>query len=71
LEFEFMQSLNNDYELQFSDNLFILYKYTLDIPLSSKDIMRLAKSFEFSNTNYIKNYPELFEEILLENIKNK
>ncbi|MBZ9634650.1 TerB N-terminal domain-containing protein [Clostridium sp. FP1] len=71
LAFEFIQSLNNAYELQFSDNLFILCKYNLDIPLTSKDIMRLAKSFEFSNTNYIKNYPEIFEEILLENIKNK
>ena len=71
LAFEFMQSLNNDYELQFSDNLFILCKYSLDISLTSKDIMRLAKSFEFKNTNYIKNYPEIFEEVLLENIKNK
>lgn len=71
LAFEFMQSLDKDYELQFSDNLFILCKYSLDIPLISKDIMRLAKSFEFSNINYIKNYPEMFEEILLGSIRNK
>ncbi|MBU3184279.1 TerB N-terminal domain-containing protein [Clostridium estertheticum] len=71
LAFEFMQSLNNDFELKFSDNLFILCKYSLDIPLTSKDIMRLAKPFEFTNTNYIKNYPEIFEEMLQENIKSK
>lgn len=71
LTFEFMQSLDKDYELQFSDSLFIFCKYSLDIPLTAKDIMRLAKSFEFSNTNYIKNYPKIFEELLLDNIQTK
>jgi len=33
--------------------------------------MRLAKSFEFSNTNYIKNFPEIFQEMLQENIKSR
>lgn len=70
LAFEFMYSLDKDYKLQFSENLFILCKYNLDIPLTAKDIMRLAKSFEFSNMNYIKNYPEIFEETLLESIEN-
>lgn len=68
---EFMKSLDKDYELQFSDNLYVFCKYGLDIPLAVKDIMRLAKSFEFSNANYIKNNPEMFEELLLANIQNK
>lgn len=71
LAFEFMQSLDKDYEFEFSNNLFILCKYSLDISLTSKDIMRLAKSFEFKNTNYIKKYPEIFENILLDNLRSK
>jgi len=71
LTFEFVQSLDKEYELHFSDNLFILCKYGLNIPLTTKDIMRLAKSFEFANANYIKNYPDIFEEILLVNIRTK
>lgn len=71
LAIKFIQSLDKEYELQFSDNLFILCKYCLDISLTSKDIMRLAKSFEFKNVNYIKNYPEIFESILLDKLRSR
>jgi uncharacterized protein YdcH (DUF465 family) len=71
LALSFMSSLDKEYELKFSDNLFLLCKYGLNIPLTAKDIMRLAKSFEFGNANYIKNYSELFEEILQDTIKEK
>ncbi len=71
LAYKFMNSLDKDFELHFSDNLFILCKFSLDIPLTAKDIMRLAKSFEFSNMNYIKNNPELFVEILANNMTEK
>lgn len=52
---KFMDSLDKDYEYNFSPNLFLLCKYSLDIPLTAQDLMRLAKSFEFTNRNYIKN----------------
>lgn len=66
---KFVQSIDHDYELNFSDNLYLLCKFGLEIPLSAKDIMRMAKTFEFTNLNYIKKYPEMFEEILVENIQ--
>lgn len=71
LAYEFMKSLDKEFEYQFSDNLFILCKHSLDIPISSKDIMRMAKSFEFTKLNYIKNYPDIFEEVLRRNIITK
>lgn len=68
---KFMQSLDKEYELNFSANLFLLCKYSLNLTLNSKDIIRLAKSFEFTKTNYIKNFPDLFEELLTSNISKK
>lgn len=62
---EFISSLDKDYELHFSDNLFLICYYSFKIPIEPKDIMRMAKTFEFTNNNYIKKYPELFEESLL------
>lgn len=62
----FLQSLDKDYELNFPSNMFLLCNYGLDIPLTCKDLMRLAKAFEFENLNYIKKYPELFESHLRE-----
>lgn len=61
-----MQSLDKDFELNFPSNMFLLCNYGLDIPLTCKDLMRLAKAFEFENLNYIKKYPELFESHLRE-----
>ena len=68
---KFIQSIDHNYELDFSDNLYLLCKFELGIPISAKDMMRMAKTFEFTNLNYIKKYPDTFEEILLENIEKK
>lgn len=68
---EFYHSLDKNYELCFSDNLYMLCKMGLDIPLTAKDLMRIAKTFEFSNQNYIKKYPEIFETKLLEEMQIK
>ena len=68
---KFVRSIDHDFELIFSDNLYLLCMFGLDIPLSAKDIMRMAKTFEFTNLNYIKKYPELFEDLLLANMQQK
>ena len=46
--------------------MLLLCKYGLDMPLFPQDIMRVAKSFEFENNNYIKKYPDLFKAYLSE-----
>lgn len=66
LVIKFIQSLDKDHELAFFDNLFLICYYSFDLPLLPKDIVRMAKTFEFNNMNYIKKYPDLF----LENLKN-
>lgn len=71
LALKFMKSLDKDYEYNFSDNLFVLCKYSLEIPMTARDIMRMSKSFEFTKGTYIKEYPEVFEETLCEVIKEK
>ncbi len=63
---EFYLSLDKDHELCFSDDLFLLCKLGLKQPLTPRDLMRMAKSFEFTNQNYIKKYPDIFEEKLSE-----
>lgn len=57
----FFDSLDKEHEFNIPDNLYLLCKFGLDIPLSPKDIMRMSKTFEFDNTNYIKKYPQIFE----------
>jgi len=71
LVLKFIESLDKEHELAFSDNLFLICYYSFDLPLLPKDIMRMAKTFEFTNLNYIKKYPELFLESLKEAIKQK
>lgn len=61
---EFYESLDKEYEFNFSNNLFLLCKIGLNQNLTPKDIMRMSKSFEFTNQNYIKKYPDLFIEEL-------
>lgn len=61
---EFIKSLDKSYEYQFSDNLFLLCYFSFDIPITSIDIMRMAKSFDFTNTNYIKKHPDIFQQCL-------
>lgn len=67
----FITSIDKEHELAFSDNLFLLSAYSFGIPVYSRDIIRLAKTFEFSNKNYINKYPELFNEIMTAIIKEK
>lgn len=71
LVIKFMKSLDKDHEYNFSSNLFLLCKYSLNLSLTVTDIIRLAKSFEFTKTTYIKNYPDLFAKQLKINIKEK
>jgi hypothetical protein len=59
-----INSLDNDFEYNFSDNLFLLCCHICDRPLNSKDIMRMCKSFDFKNLNYIKKYPSEFHDEL-------
>jgi hypothetical protein len=68
---EFFASLDKDYELKFPANLYLLGKYGLGIPLYAQDIMRMAKDFEFTNLNYIKKYPDMFELVLREQIQSR
>ena len=68
---KFMKSLDKDFEYLFSDNLYLLSSYTADLPLNAKDIMRMAKTFEFTNNTYIKKYPEIFSKHLEGVLKEK
>lgn len=60
LVIKFCESLDKYYEYNFSDNLYLLCKFGLNLPLNASDITRMSKSFGFSKQNYIKNYPDLF-----------
>ncbi|MBD2149804.1 TerB N-terminal domain-containing protein [Pseudanabaena sp. FACHB-1277] len=64
LALEFIASLDKDYKFVFSDNLFLICYFSFAIPLQPSDIMRMAKTFELTKTNYVKNYPEIFKENL-------
>ncbi|MBC8146524.1 MAG: hypothetical protein H8E98_00895, partial [Bacteroidetes bacterium] len=57
-------SLDKSFEYSFSDNLFLLCYFSFEIPVKANDIMRMARTFEFSNLNYIKKHPDVFQEIL-------
>ena len=65
---KFMNSLDKEYEFSFSSNLFLICKYSLGMPLSAVEVMRMAKSFEFTKNNYIKKYPDIFLTMLSQNI---
>lgn len=71
LALEFIKSIDKDHELAFSDNLFVVCYFSFDIPLKAKDLMRMARTFEFTNTNYIKNQPQIFEECLCSVMETK
>ena len=67
----FIKSLDNEYEFGFSDNLFLMSYYSFNVHLLSKDIMRMAKTFGFTNTNYIKKNPDIFLDNLTSVMKEK
>ena len=56
----FFDSIDKNYEFNFSHNLYLFCKMGLNIPLTPSDIIRMSKTFEFSNQNYIKKYPDIF-----------
>lgn len=64
LAISFFKSLDKGHELNFSNDLYLFCKFALHIPLTCKDMIRMAKTFEFNNYNYIKKYPDLFEDNL-------
>jgi len=53
LVLKLIKSLDKEHELAFSDNLFLICYFSFDLPLLPQDIMRMAKTFEFNNMNYI------------------
>jgi len=67
----FINSLNNEYEYNFSENLLLMSYYSFNVPLLPRDIMRMAKSFDFTNMNYIKKNPDVFENNLTRIINNE
>jgi len=71
LAFNFLKSLDHEYELTFPANLLMLCKYAFNEPLTAKEIMRSAKDFNFQNTNYIKKYPDLYQKSLEEQIQRR
>lgn len=66
---KFLNSLDKSYELNFSDNMLLLCKFLLNVPLKAHEIMKSARTFGFTKLNYIKNYPELFEKTMIMNMK--
>jgi hypothetical protein len=68
---EFVNSLDKDHEFNFWDNLFLMCYYSFDLPILPKDIMRMYNTFEWTNTNYIKKYPDIFMENLKKAILEK
>lgn len=66
----FLDSLDKEHEYHFSDSLLLLAFYSFSKPLTSKDVIRLSKSFGYTKTNYVKGYPELFERILTDRIQS-
>lgn len=57
---EFYNSLDKNYEFNFSNNLYLICCFYLEIPITPIDIIRMAKTFEFTNQNYIKKHPDMF-----------
>jgi hypothetical protein len=60
----FIASLDKEYEFNFPYNLFLICYYSFNLPLLPKDIMRMSTTFEFTNRNYIKKNPDIFEKCL-------
>ena len=67
----FIESAGEECKFKFSDNLFLLSVYSFMIPLKSRDIIRLSKTFEFTNKRYISKYPDMFNETMIELLNKK
>jgi hypothetical protein len=69
--FLFLKSLDKAHEFNFSPNLLLMLYVSFGVSLTAPEIMRMAKTFEFTNTNYIKKYPDIFLECLTGVITDK
>lgn len=63
---EFLLSLDKEYEYNIDGDLLLLCLFSFNIPIQPKEIMRFSDTFEFTNKNYIKKYPDIFEKCLIE-----
>jgi hypothetical protein len=68
---EFCNSIDKEYELNFSDDLYLLCKVSFGLPLYPKELMKMAKTFEFTNLNYIKTQPDEYENSLTSILQEK
>lgn len=66
---KFIRSLDKDYEFQIPENLYLLCKFGLNMPITAKDVMYLHKAFGFTNNRYIKNNTGLFLSNLEKNMR--
>jgi len=67
---EYFSSLVNEERKKMTVSLFFYCLYLFDEPILPKDIIEKASAFGFSNTNYIKKYPDLFEEVMKNELTN-
>jgi len=56
--------VSKEYEQYGFVDLLLLSKLLLEMSLSAKEVIKYAKAFGFTNNNYIKNYPDMFEKSL-------
>ena len=66
-----MNSLDKDYESDFSVDLFLLCKHQLNLPLTARDLMKMAKAFDFKKNTYIKQQSEMFTAALTDVLRLK
>ena len=59
---------NEDIDNALSPDLFLLCKLALQEPLTAKELMVFSRVFGFTNKNYIKKYPDIFEGFLSERL---
>lgn len=67
----FMETLTEKDKTEIPIDLLLLYKYNFNIGLTAKEVMNNSKAFNFNNVNYIKKYPDHFENQLKEEIMKK
>lgn len=71
LAFEFVNSIDESYELNVPVNLYVLFKYGLGMSLSSKELLHFHRSFGFTNNRYIKNNRQCYLNHLENNLKEE
>ncbi len=68
---DFLNSLGKSISTIFSADIFLMCCFRFGISVGAKDIMCMARAFDFSNLNYIKKYPDVFSSILEELLVGK